>query len=246
MIKIYLLIFCITANVLLSSRISEAAGAVNNKKRQQQQQQDAVTQQILNQRNQAMQAAQQQMAQQRQAQQRAAEQQAFQQRQQTIYQEALGQRQAQQQAMQVAAARQAAAVGQLKAQQTIIFHEEIDASQIQDTTTIAQIWKAMERSSEVWLLMMENDAKALTVTRQIDLYKQQEGVTISKDPAYYVQMIDGISAENPSLLNRPFKEVLRFVAILEYDFDNGEDKDTLALKLLGDKMYEANKTRLGL
>ena len=38
--------------------------------------------------------------------------------------------------------------------------------------------------------------------------------------------------------------ILKIAAILEYDFETGEDKDLLARKFLGEKLYLQNKQRL--
>ena len=46
--------------------------------------------------------------------------------------------------------------------------------------------------------------------------------------------------------SRPFDQVLQFVAIIEYDFNNGQDKDEMAQKLLGEEGYLRNKRRLNL
>ena len=264
MTKLYFIIFFLIGIGVSTTKSGEAAGAVEGQKRKQQQQVDAVTQQILSQRNQAIEKAKHQIIQQKQqAQQRAAQQKAIYQQQQTLYQQALQQKQLQQQTIQQAAYQQALRQRQSVQQsapsvpsqglvsgtqnpQQISFDENVDPSQVQDVTTIAQIWKAMEQSSEVWSLMVETQAKALTVARQIDLYKQENNITIAKDPMHYAQMIDEISSQNPELLKKPFKDVLRFVAILEYDFDNGQDKNTMAINLLGEKMYLENRKRLGL
>lgn len=122
--------------------------------------------------------------------------------------------------------------------------QEVDPSQIKDTATMADIWRAMETSSEVWSLILELQPKMMTVERQIALYNEQ-GVKISKTAMHYVDMIDGISQQNPDLLKRPFKDVIKFLAIMEYDFNNGQNKDTLARQLLGEKVYSVNRQRLG-
>ena len=45
------------------------------------------------------------------------------------------------------------------------------------------------------------------------------------------------------MLDRPFGELLQIAAIVDYDFDNGMDKDELARKVLGEAGFEANKKR---
>ena len=265
--KIFLIfLFCILLNIFPQQSWA-GGGIANMRKRQQQMQEQAVAQQMMAQRQQQMQQAQQQILAQRQAQQQAAQKKAAEQQQLAMYQQALAQRQAQQQAIQQVAyqkallERQAAQHLSQTAQQQILVSgnvnihlprtqinfqpETVDPSQVQDVTTIAAIWNAMETSSEVWALMMESNAKAITVSRQIDLYKSQK-ITIRKDPAHYVELIDQFAVQTPDLLKHPFKDVLRFVAVLEYDFDNGQDKDEMAMHMLGEKGYEVNRKRLGL
>ena len=42
----------------------------------------------------------------------------------------------------------------------------------------------------------------------------------------------------------PFEQLLQTVAVVEYDFDNGQDKDAMAKKVLGEQGYLKNKQRL--
>ena len=68
---------------------------------------------------------------------------------------------------------------------------------------------------------------------------------INQPPAHYVKLIDDMAAHNPDLLKQPFDAVLRFMAIMEYDYNNGMDQDQLARQVLGDTLYYQNKKRLG-
>ncbi len=230
-----------------------------------QQKQQAISQakqQYLTQQQQIVQQAKQQQA--LLAQQQAAQLQALQQKQQALVQSnQFAQTQAQAQAMQAAylqnAQAQMPATGNFSQnpQAQAAFQSLTqglsnninlsgleDLSQTQDVKTLAEVWQAFEKSSEAWALIIDLQPKIITVQRQIALYRDQ-GITINKDPMHYVQLIDSISQENSNLLKQPFKDVLKFVAIIEYDFDNGQDKDALAQHLLGDA-YLANKQRLGL
>jgi hypothetical protein len=45
------------------------------------------------------------------------------------------------------------------------------------------------------------------------------------------------------MLQRPFGELIQIVAIVDYDFDNGMNKDDLARKVLGEAGFEANRKR---
>lgn len=129
--------------------------------------------------------------------------------------------------------------------QDITLKEEIDESQVKDVVAIEDIWEEFKTSSRAWALIMETKAKMLTISKFIDQYHQQ-GITIGKSPLYYARVIDTMASENPTMLDQPFEKLLQAVAIIDYDFDNGIDKDTLAMKLLGEKAFLANKQRLGM
>jgi len=50
--------------------------------------------------------------------------------------------------------------------------------------------------------------------------------------------------QNPQMLERPFGELLQILAIIDYDFDNGMDKESLAKQVLGEAGYAENKKRI--
>ena len=127
----------------------------------------------------------------------------------------------------------------------ILIPVPIDESQVKDVVAIEDLWKAFETSSENWPLIIDPQAKILTIERSIHQYKEK-GITISKPASDYAPMIDGMSQENPAMLSQPFDKIMQFVAIMEYDFNNGADKDQMAKKLLGDQGWKANRQRLGL
>ncbi len=108
---------------------------------------------------------------------------------------------------------------------------------------ITDVWAKLSKNSLAWALLIDNDAKVMTVDEFIRRFKSQN-VKIRNTPQHYVDMIDEMSSQDVEMLQRPFKEILQLMAIMEYDFDNGTDKDALARRILGDQMYEANLERL--
>ncbi len=110
---------------------------------------------------------------------------------------------------------------------------------------MARLFSRLDQSSEVWTQISDMRVKMLTVSRYIELF-QQQGVRITKPALYYAQLIDVMARQDPSMLANPFTNVLRAVAIMEYDFDNGTSKDALARSLLSGQAYIANRRRLGL
>ena len=117
-----------------------------------------------------------------------------------------------------------------------------NSSDAKDVVDLAEVWKKLDKKSTVWPLLIDDQAKILTVSEYMARFRAQ-GVNIKEQPTHYVQMIDQIGEANPQLLQRPFGELLQMMAIIDYDFDNGIDKDLLARKVLGDAGYEANKKR---
>jgi len=107
---------------------------------------------------------------------------------------------------------------------------------------ISQVWSKLDHSSEVWSLMIDAEAKEVTVDREIKKYKDK-GIIISKKPSYYAQRIDSMASKNPAMLENPFKNILRILAVMDYDFDNGTNKDLMAREVLGVKLYLENKRR---
>ena len=118
----------------------------------------------------------------------------------------------------------------------------MNSTAVKDEADLTEVWKKLDVKSTVWTLLIDDQAKVLTVSEYIDRF-QKQGVKISHPPMHYVQMIDQIIQTNPQMLNRPFSELIQIVAIVDYDFDNGMDKDDLARKVLGEEGYEANKKR---
>jgi hypothetical protein len=115
-------------------------------------------------------------------------------------------------------------------------------AEVKDEVDLSEVWKKLDNKSAVWNLLIDDEAKLLTVSEYISRF-QRQGVKINLPPAHYVQMIDQAVGQNPQMLERPFGELLQVLAIVDYDFDNGMDKDVLAKKVLGEDGFEKNKRR---
>ena len=155
----------------------------------------------------------------------------------------------QQAAGQVAAYQQAQAMrGAAVAQQAGALgrpYEQVSSNEVKDVVDITEVWQRLDKDSRAWALLIDNQAKALTVEEFIDRFRK-EGAKIQKSPAQYALAIDQMASQNPQMLTQPFKDLVRLTAVMEYDFDNGMDRDALAKKVLGDKFYQDNKKRLGI
>ncbi len=85
--------------------------------------------------------------------------------------------------------------------------------------------------------------KKQAVEAVIGLYKNKDNVAILNTGEFYVGKIDETLRDNPSVANMNIMTMIRILSVMEYDFYNGENKDALAKKLLGEKGFEENKTR---
>lgn len=146
----------------------------------------------------------------------------------------------------VSAALQAGLLQQIIEAQGGAASSPVDPAQIQEITTLDNVLQSLDQSSQVWPLMADMEAKAVVVDQYIERFRQ-EGVTINQDGYHYAQMIDGLSSQSPEMLQQPFPRLLEIVAILEYDFNNGYDKDAMAQQILrSPEAVAANKKRLGI
>ncbi len=112
-----------------------------------------------------------------------------------------------------------------------------------EVVRLEDIWNALEFSSKVWTLMMDMEPKVATVDRYIQWYAMK-GIKIENPPVFYARMIDEMAQQWPEILDLPFDKLLKVMAVMEYDFDNGRDKDLMARELLGERLFLQNKQRL--
>ncbi len=118
-----------------------------------------------------------------------------------------------------------------------------EAPEVKDEVGLDQIMEALQTSGKAWDLIINHEDKEVVVQEFIKDYSTQ-GVRIQKPAVYYVDFIDEMAHSSPEMLEMPFARILQVVAVMEYDFDNGQNKDFLAQKILGPQVYEKNKQRL--
>ncbi len=108
---------------------------------------------------------------------------------------------------------------------------------------LRQLWDALDVSAEAWDQIIDREIKVLTVAEYIDRFGKLD-IKIRKAPGHYAGLIDALAAEMEGFLAAPFMNILSYAAIVEYDFDNGTDKDALARQVLGKQEYESNRRRV--
>lgn len=103
------------------------------------------------------------------------------------------------------------------------------------------IMNELMQSVEKWP-KLDNVHKVNAVKGFIVFLKKQDNATILNEPEFYVERADGMLEQNPDFPNN-FPSLLMVLAVMDYDYDNGEDKDELAKRILGEQLYTANKMR---
>lgn len=104
----------------------------------------------------------------------------------------------------------------------------------------------MNRLSEnmsLWERMNLVEKKA-AIEGVILLYRNRDNVAILKGSEFYADKIDETMRTNPMVMNLDITTLVRILAIMEYDFYNGKDKEELALETLGQQAYDENRRRI--
>ena len=110
-----------------------------------------------------------------------------------------------------------------------------------DPASFEAAFGSLAQSSVSWSELGQGD-KIKAVSRFIELFKEKENTGILNSPKFYVGKIDEMTQGNPELrANLP--TLVKMVAIMEYDFYNGQNKDELARQALGETMYQTVKAR---
>lgn len=115
----------------------------------------------------------------------------------------------------------------------------------QEVKITPELIESLKKSSQDWMKLTSPGSKSDVVIYFIEEFKKNN-IRIKKAPGNYVTLIDGMLSANPSISSNSLDKILQIVAIIEYDFDNGQDKDALARKVLGDEGFLKNKKRLGI
>ena len=104
-----------------------------------------------------------------------------------------------------------------------------------------EMMNQLTQSMALWPSLNPDDQR-LAVAAVIQLLGQQRG-KISRPAAYYAARISQTIQTSRDMMKMPLDRVVIILAVMDYDFDNGQDKDLLAQKILGPSIYEANKAR---
>lgn len=116
--------------------------------------------------------------------------------------------------------------------------EKIDTKKEFDAKNTMTLWLIMDRKDKVELI---DSLKGI--------FKEKEGVIISKPASYYIDEINGViynGLNNGDIIdfkNRGIGNIFKTIAVMDGDFNNGKDKIETFKEMLGDKALEAYKTQ---
>ena len=137
-------------------------------------------------------------------------------------------------------------VSETMSQQTAQQSQSANNEQAPEVAALADVIAALNQTAENWTLLVDTAAKETIVTYYVHEF-QQQGIGILKPAEYYVNVIDGMSQQSPDIFKHPFSQVLQIVAVMEYDFNNGQNPDDMAYQILGSKeAVMQNRQRLGM
>ncbi|OGW80490.1 MAG: hypothetical protein A3G33_09690 [Omnitrophica bacterium RIFCSPLOWO2_12_FULL_44_17] len=78
--------------------------------------------------------------------------------------------------------------------------------------------------------------KLKAVQTTIELFKIREKAILRKPAEFYVDGVSQLLKQTPGF-SQGLPTAIKILAVMEYDFDNGEDKDVLAKNVLGQEVY---------
>lgn len=105
-----------------------------------------------------------------------------------------------------------------------------------------QVMGALMQNMTLWSSLSGSNKKK-AVEAVVLLYQTRENSAILRPADFYVSQIDQSLKSNPALQSTDLLVIVKLLAVMEYDFYNGQNKDELAKEVLGEKMYEAIRAR---
>ena len=108
--------------------------------------------------------------------------------------------------------------------------------------TIQDKMNDLSASAQGWSALSTQE-KGQAVNLIMDLFKIRENAAMLKSTDFYVKKIDESLAKDVTMGSLGLPGVVKILAVMEYDYYNGQDKDQLARQLLGPALYEENRRR---
>jgi len=103
------------------------------------------------------------------------------------------------------------------------------------------------KCSSVWVWMHINrEDKIKLIDSMKQMFEEKDNVIIKQSSEYYVDELDALIASGPEFQSYKLKIIFTTIAVMDYDFDEGIDKDETARKWLGPAYLEIIKGMMGI
>lgn len=97
-------------------------------------------------------------------------------------------------------------------------------------------------NSKIWQSFSQVE-KLQAVEFIIQFFKVKQNIAILKPAGFYAQQLDQNFMADPEMMSLPFPIAVKVLAVMEYDFYNGQDKEQLATETLGAEIAEQIKAK---
>jgi len=100
------------------------------------------------------------------------------------------------------------------------------------------------KCSSMWLWMHVDKKKKIEIIDTLkSMLKEKSNVIVTQPAEFYIERIDDMAENDTQVKNFTLGAVFKAIAIIEYDYDEGIDKDKTAKKWLGGYYWEVKKYR---
>lgn len=119
---------------------------------------------------------------------------------------------------------------------------ETQQTSLQDAPSdkIEDVLRELFDNMSSWKNLRQND-KIYAVDQTLGLFRDRENAAILNSANFYAAKIDALLEGNPPMEAFALYTMVKIAAVMEYDYYNGEDKETVAQEVLGPQLYEINK-----
>lgn len=121
--------------------------------------------------------------------------------------------------------------------------DAVERQESMDQEAFINMMNRLSVNLDTWETLKPSERET-AVKAVINLFAEQRNVAIMKDAGHYLRRIRETLIANPEVRDMPLEQTMTVLAIMDYDYYNGQNKDELAREALGPEMFEVNKARL--
>jgi hypothetical protein len=131
--------------------------------------------------------------------------------------------------------------GEPKKKETVSSPQKTRTMSSTNEMSLPEMMTLLSKNMQSWS-SLKPEQKERAVDAALTYYRNTENTAILKPAAFYAAQLDQSFSANPEFLSADILAMVKLLAVVEYDFYNGQDKDELAKQVLGDEMYRTIQT----